>query len=77
MAVKDLRPKKVASIYKTLESLIMLTDNVDDLTMLSIVMFISARQIMLTSHGIPRTLDILDQLREEILPPQNLPKIHE
>jgi hypothetical protein len=71
---KDSRPKKVANIYKTLESLIMMTDDVDDLTMLSVVMFISAKQVMLAAHGNTKTRAILEQLLEELNAAKALPK---
>jgi hypothetical protein len=66
MDVKDLRPQKVKDIYKTLESLILMTDTVDDLTMLAVVMFISARQTMITAQGTEKTIEVLNQLAEEI-----------
>lgn len=75
MAIKkDTRPKKVKEIYDTLEALIMQTDDTEDLTMLSVVMFISARQIMMANHGTFKTQAILEQMLEEISLVKHLPK---
>ena len=71
---KDSRPKKVADIYKTLEALIMMTDDTEELTMLSVVLFIQARSIMLANHGDEKTIVILEQMIEEIRETKSLPK---
>ena len=63
---KDLRPQKVLDVYKTLEALILFTDVTEDLTMLSAVMLLSAKQILLSNHGVDKTTAIFEQMLEEL-----------
>jgi hypothetical protein len=72
---KDSRPKKVADIYKTLDVMIMMADDVEELTLLSVALLMRARLIMKENHGSQKTIAMLTQLADELREENSLPKL--
>lgn len=63
---KDSRPKMVEDIYKTLDSLVMMADNAEEMAMLSVVLFIRARHVMVANYGKAKAIAMLEELAEEL-----------